>query len=568
MPPKRPDAKFDDEPTEECERSIRTEPDGPDADDVGLSCRADLDFPPRFQNRSIVMLEALPPDLRDRTRRLNRRRLSSRQRESAAYVMVWLRQALRGFDNPILDAAIAIADDIGKPVLVYHGLDNRYPYANHRLHRFALQASRTLQTDVLDRGLSFVRFVRRPDHRGPNRIRMLAEHAAVVLTDDLAIFDTVRWARSVAAQIDRPMFAVDAACLVTESHFDRHHATTRGFRSAHTPLRTAAMNETADVPVPKSIRKPLVDPPPSDELPKTDAALDRMIGRCGVDMTVPPASDFAGDRRTALNRLNHAIVDVLPRYKWTRNNPSLDESSSRLSPYFHFGVLGPREATIAIHAADLHSAARWKFLDEMLTWREYYHHRGRHVADWSRYESLPAYARQTLDDHRDDSRPHLYSIGQLIRGETDDTVWNAAQRQFTLDGWMHNNLRMVWVKQILRWTPSPESAFATACYLNDRFSLDGRDASTYGGIRWGFGESRPGYREIDVYGKVPPKSSSALMKRSGVNAWVEQMNQRPVGKIATDQFARSRRYSACDLTPDLRSMVKASGEVSIAPQKK
>ena len=31
-------------------------------------------------------------------------------------------------------------------------------------------------------------------------------------------------------------------------------------------------------------------------------------------------------------------------------------------------------------------------------------------------------------------------------------------------------------------TISPEAAWAPACYLNDRLSLDGRDPSTYGNI--------------------------------------------------------------------------------------
>ena len=47
---------------------------------------------------------------------------------------------------------------------------------------------------------------------------------------------------------------------------------------------------------------------------------------------------------------------------------------------------------------------------------------------------------------------------------------------------MHNNLRMYWGKRIIAMTPSPEAAWATACYLNDRLSLDGRDPSTYGNI--------------------------------------------------------------------------------------
>lgn len=46
---------------------------------------------------------------------------------------------------------------------------------------------------------------------------------------------------------------------------------------------------------------------------------------------------------------------------------------------------------------------------------------------------------------------------------------------------MHGFLRMYWAKKILEWTESPEKALADAIYLNDRYSLDGRDPSGYVG---------------------------------------------------------------------------------------
>ena len=148
-----------------------------------------------------------------------------------------------------------------------------------------------------------------------------------------------------------------------------------------------------------------------------------------------------------------------------------------------------------------------------------YHHRCRREPGYARYEGLPARALRTLAAHADDPRPTLYSLDELAHGETDDETWNAAQKQFLLDGWMNNNLRMYWVAQLLKWRPTPDDAFATACYLNDRFSLDGRDASTYGGIRSGFGESKP-WKERPVYGTVAGKTSGALRKRPGVPAWL------------------------------------------------
>lgn len=48
---------------------------------------------------------------------------------------------------------------------------------------------------------------------------------------------------------------------------------------------------------------------------------------------------------------------------------------------------------------------------------------------------------------------------------------------------MHGFLRMYWAKKILEWTDSPETALADSIYLNDKYSLDGRDPSGYVGKR-------------------------------------------------------------------------------------
>ena len=49
------------------------------------------------------------------------------------------------------------------------------------------------------------------------------------------------------------------------------------------------------------------------------------------------------------------------------------------------------------------------------------------------------------------------------------------------EGKMHGFLRMYWAKKILEWTPSPEQALKEAIYLNDKYSLDGRDPNGYVG---------------------------------------------------------------------------------------
>ena len=473
--------------------------------------------------------------LRLRTRRLTDDRVQVRGRD---YVLCWLMQALRADENPAIDAAIALGNKHGLPVVVLHALENTYPHASHRLHRFILEASRELWPGVEARGLRFVRYVRQEGEGEVDLVARLAGCAAAVVLDDVPTFVTRGYADALAARLGRAVLAVDACCAVPMNAFPTHLATTKGFRAAHTPLRKAHVEaETRQEPEAERFDGDLELE--SLELPDDDAGLDAIIAACGVDMSLPPAPAWSGARSAALERLAFAVEHVVPRYKWTRNNPALDDATAAISPWMHFGVLSPREVARAVYAAeeagDVHAAARWKFLDETLTWREFYHHRARHVAGWACWSGLPDSARETLTAHADDPRPHVYSLGELARGETDDETWNAAQKQFLLDGWMNNNLRMVWVKQILKWTPDPQTAWATACYLNDRFSLDGRDASTYGGIRWGFGDAKPGYREIPIYGTVAPKGDGAVRKRDGAAEWLaEQAAREPLDVAIPD----------------------------------
>lgn len=82
---------------------------------------------------------------------------------------------------------------------------------------------------------------------------------------------------------------------------------------------------------------------------------------------------------------------------------------------------------------------------------------------------------------RKDKREYVYSLKEFEEAKTHDDLWNSAQIQMVKEGKMHGFLRMYWAKKILEWTESPEEALSTAIYLNDRYSLDGRDPNGFVG---------------------------------------------------------------------------------------
>ncbi len=443
----------------------------------------------------------------------------------ALYVFCWLRNALRSQDNPALSAAILCANELRKPVVVLHEIGS-YPYPSHRHHQFQLEASGSLERGLSALGVRFVRHVT-PAGETP-LVTRLAGDAAALFSDDLPTHAAREPLASLAAQLSIPVTAVDTACLVPLRELTPELPNPSAFLKAHRPARAPHL-ET-------DLRQTPVVLPYEGELPSNAtedaAAWTPLIEDSGADMTLPPV-ELNGSREAALEQLEWALETVLPEYNQTRNNPADPSSSSHLSPYLHFGILSTREITLKVQASAAHGAAKYKFLDELLKWREFFYHQAYHRKDMSDYTHIAPWARETLTAHGHDERPVLYDLHQLTNAQTDDETWNAAQKSYLFDGWMHNNLRMYWGKQFIRWLPGPETAYAAACTLNDRLSLDGRDPATYGNIQYMFGGGKKGDKELPVYGWVATKSDKGLRKRPGVPEYL-------VAIAARDEFELSK----------------------------
>jgi deoxyribodipyrimidine photo-lyase len=140
-------------------------------------------------------------------------------------------------------------------------------------------------------------------------------------------------------------------------------------------------------------------------------------------------------------------------------------------------------------------------------------------------DSCEAWAEVTLSKHTEDKRRFLYTENQLQNAETHDPLWNAAQKQMVLTGWMHGYLRMYWAKKILEWSPSPAVAYDIAVRLNDRYELDGRDPNGYAGIAWAIvgKHDRPWGPERPVYGKVRYMSYESTSRKFNSKAYIERI---------------------------------------------
>ncbi len=213
-----------------------------------------------------------------------------------------------------------------------------------------------------------------------------------------------------------------------------------------------------------------------------------------------------------------------------------------MSPYLHFGHVSAHEVFARIVERERWSPKKlstekvagkregwWKmtpaaeaFLDELITWREIGYNMCAHRSDYDRYESLPEWARKSLEKHRRDPREKIYSLEDLEQSRTYDQLWNAAQRQLVQEGRMHNYMRMLWGKKILQWSREPRDALQTMIHLNNKYAVDGRNPNSYSGIFWCLGRyDRAWGPERPVFGTIRYMSSDNTARKLDVKRYLK-----------------------------------------------
>lgn len=241
-----------------------------------------------------------------------------------------------------------------------------------------------------------------------------------------------------------------------------------------------------------------------------------------VDQDVAPSSAFIGGTSWARERLSRFVEKGLDRYEHDRNDPNAD-AVSHLSPYLHFGQISPLEVVLRVLEHD--GPAVDTFLEELIIRRELSMNYIFHNRDYDSFAALPEWSRKTLGAHGRDPRPYTYTLTELEEGRTHDPCWNAAQKEMMITGKMHGYMSMYWGKKILEWSRSPEEAFRTALYLNNKYELDGRDPNSFAGVAWCFGKHDRPWGERPVFGLVRYMSASGLQRKFDAGAYVQKVQR-------------------------------------------
>ena len=231
--------------------------------------------------------------------------------------------------------------------------------------------------------------------------------------------------------------------------------------------------------------------------------------------------------------------EQLEGYATQRNHPDLD-GTSQLSPYLHFGHIGPHTVALAVERIDAPARAKQAFLEQVIVRRELSVNFVRFNSAYVSIECLEPWAERSLAEHARDRRAVIYTESEMADGATHDPLWNAAQKQMVLSGWMHNYLRMYWAKKILEWSPSVSEAYQRAVRFNDLYELDGRDPNGYAGIAWAIvGKHDRAWSNRPVYGKIRYMSLASTGRKFDSKRYMEQISK--LERTATPDSASGSR---------------------------
>jgi len=441
-------------------------------------------------------------------------------------VVYWMQRAQRALDNPALDVAVEAANALKQPVVIFFAPVPFYPHANLRHYTFLAQAVPDTAERARKRGIGFV-LRRYPDH---SLLKFCEEvKASLVVGDENPMREPNHWRSLAAKKLSVPLWTVDADVIVPSQLLEKEQYAARVVR----PRLQKRLKQFLTQPSNAKAKIAWEKPRGLEVLPD-DGSIDITERWKDLDRSVQPVDSLRGGTTEGLKLLHDFIRHKLAHYPERHGKPETD-GTSRLSPYLHFGHIGPHTVALAVEKSRAPRSAKDDFLDQLITWRELSINFVHYNPLYDSIESAPDWAHRTLAKHAHDQRPVVYSREQLERAETHDHLWNAAQLQMLHAGWMHNYMRMYWAKKILEWSPSPAVAYQTAVYLNDKYLLDGRDPNGYAGIAWSIAGKfdRPWF-DRPIFGSVRYMSGQAAAKKFDAGKYIAQMAElaadtRPAG---------------------------------------
>lgn len=437
--------------------------------------------------------------------------LNNKPHRKGKFILYWMQQSQRAEYNQALQYAIEKANTFNLPLIVFFGLTEKFPEANKRHYLFMLQGLLETQEQLTNIGIKMVVELVSP----VDGVIKYATEASMVVTDMGYLRIQRLWRQIVAEKISCNMVQVESDVVVPVAEASSKEEYSAG------SLRSKIFGKVADYLM------PLKDAPiKRDSLGFHFRSIDlsdphNILSSMNIDSSVREVHWLTGGTSEAKKHLKYFLQNKFDKFADFRNDPSKDFLSNS-SPYLHFGQISPLYIALSVNKKG--GEASRAFIEELIVRRELSMNFCWYNKNYDYLSSLPSWAEKTLLEHKKDKRSVLYTIEELEAAQTHDPFWNAAQNEMVLRGKMHGYMRMYWGKKILEWMESPEKAYKTALYLNNKYEIDGRDPNGFAGIAWCFGKHDRAWAERPIFGKVRYMNAQGLKRKFDMDEYIRKVD--------------------------------------------
>ena len=220
--------------------------------------------------------------------------------------------------------------------------------------------------------------------------------------------------------------------------------------------------------------------------------------------------------------LENFIKNKLQYYAEYKNDISKDVLSG-LSKYLNLGFISSQRVALEVIKSGVNDINKEVFLEELIVRKELADNFCLYANSFKDFSGVPSWAKISLENHKHDIRPYIYSTDELENAKTHDKLWNATQIQLMREGIIHGYLRMYWAKKISEWTPSPKEELKTAIYLNDKYAYDSPSANGYVGILWAIaGLHDRAFVDYSITGKIRRMTYDSLKRKYDLGAYLNK----------------------------------------------
>ncbi len=429
-------------------------------------------------------------------------------------VVYWMSRDQRARDNWALLEAQKLALEAHSPLCVVFCLAPTFGYAPLRAYQFMLQGLKEVKEELQVLNIAFALL----SERKLLPVFLQKTNATALVCDFSPLREPLLWKKELLNAVEIPIIEVDAHNIVPA--WLASPKAEIGARTLRPKIHRLLPEALTDVP--KLEPHPFTnDKNAADDL---CVSIEQASGKIRADKTPPSSNHFTPGTEAGYAQMD-LFFSRLSLYDSGRNNPVI-EAQSGISPWLHFGQISAQRVAFETLRNEADTSLSASFLEELIVRRELSDNFCLYRPNYDSVDVFPTWAQASLRDHLADPRPYNYSIETLEKAQTHDPLWNAAQMEMVITGKMHGWMRMYWGKKILEWSPTPEEAMQKAIFLNDRYSLDGRDPNGYAGIAWCIGgihdrawPSRP------IFGKIRYMNAAGAQRKFDTQGYIRRVNR-------------------------------------------